>query len=203
MKLPTPTSIKKDEYLKIESPLVDPELEIGRYFLENPKAYLKKRHVMARLEPNFPVAKYVSVVKISEAKETFILSGVSRRTRRYAVGIMTTDNRFYFNMFKTVQNAITKKSIPLLHGIFLRGYNYNMMTRFVLSENMLNVRDPVRLYLTILATVSRNVLVRKSLLNKVKTIERVFRCGTTKDLSKYSSKKMKKTLRKMYDDGMF
>ena len=103
-------------------------------------------------DPNFPVAKYIVVVKIKESKHTYIYHGKQSKAKLYGIGILTTKNRYYFSQLFTREVNINHAVNNQLKEIFTRGYIINQDTRIVFSDNMDRKYDPVWLFLGIIGS---------------------------------------------------
>ena len=107
---------------------------------------------LLKKDPDFPVAKYIVVIKIKESKHTYIYHGKQSKAKLYGIGILTTKNRYYFSQLFTRAVDINHTVNNQLKEIFTRGYIINQDTKIVFSDNMDRKYDPVWLFLGIIGS---------------------------------------------------
>ena len=204
MRIPAPSKVRVASIFDLSTPLTDERFPYHEYIFNDKKNFFAKRLKKMKLKPEFPTAKYVSIVKYFEG-DKYIVRGTNRRTKCYSVGILTTDNYFYFNRFRTVQNALTRKSIPLLYNVFLRGYNYNIGTSVVFSKNIHNLHDPVELLFSVITGVTGVRDYRVDLFRKCALVNATYGCckGARDTISGFKRSYMKECVGKLHEMGAF
>jgi hypothetical protein len=187
----------------MDCPLRDKDFQFTRQGNDTIPVYYKKL-LLSKADPRYPTAKYVVVVKTYESENLYILGGRLRRRRRYAVGIMTTDNKFYFNNIAFNGYGISCKTYSLLNSIMLRWYNYSMTTNVVLVNMSDKLRDPMELFVSMIHNISCCGTEMKNFVDMAAYINKELRIfGKTSTMKTFKKNWTKKVVRRLYEDGMF
>lgn len=189
-------------FLEFDSPLTDKNSPFRAEMEKDFDNFIRWHLKDYKLLPSFPKAKYVSVSKTYESDETYILRGNSRRCRRYSIGIMTTDNHFYYNTIKTKQNGFSRNSIPLVHNIFLRPYNYDAATSVAFSSKIRNFHEPIHIFFSIVQGLMGTTLHYEPLRRKAAMVNVTYRCLPGKNkISDFGKCMVKPCIRHLYEMG--
>ena len=136
----------------IRNPLTDKDS--GFYLAEYGTGGLSYAKVDAiKKNPLFPRARFIYVVKSWESPNRYKLLGTYRRSRYYGIGILTDENRFYYNEYMSKQTALVKTNCLDLERIFLDGFVIDGNTKITISKNITEKNEPMYLYLNTIAKV--------------------------------------------------
>jgi hypothetical protein len=146
----------------VKNPLTD---ENSEFYVppEKRSSYFGKMLSIDKKNPLFKRAKYVVVIKTSESKNVYRLYGTNRRTRNYAIAILTDDNRYYYNEYTSKHTVLSTENVNNLIQLFTSGYIIDGNTRVVCSDNIKNWSEPIMIFLRIVMSVlSRPIMVRST-----------------------------------------
>lgn len=203
MALLVATRVRADALDQIDSPLTDDRFPYKDELRKDPHNFIISKLREFKLTPEFPLAKYVSVFKFEE-NEKYILKGNARCKRNYSVGVMTEDNHFYFNKFSTASSALSRKAIPLLYNVFLRGYNYDTSTYTLFNTKVYNYFEPVEILFSVISGVTGSCIYRGDVVKRCAYVNSVYRCiPEIKRISDFTHRRVKDCFRALYEMGAF
>ena len=139
---------------EIHSPLNDDISPFGDIVKKGiPSAYVALRDQKIN-DKRFKHAKYVVISKVYESDKVFRLyDKIDLKTKVYAIGILTTDNRYYYNLFKCKTSTISTSNTRNLKAILTRGYIYDNTTEVLFSDNISKSAEPPKIFMEIIQSV--------------------------------------------------
>ena len=160
---------------QFDTPIMDKRLPYREQFLSNPGGFWRKLRG-TKFDPKYPTAKYVVITMLKENDYITMRGNSKCRIRKYALGVLTTDNYFYFNQFRTYSMYMAKNTVALIYNLFLRPYNFNVATRFLLSDNMIKLDDPISQFVVLISGINGSYVHHAGLLGKCALINKVHGC---------------------------
>lgn len=159
----------------VSSPLTEKDSE----FYIPPEKYgvfIRKSLVRTKREnPLYKKAQFIFIYKCFESENTFRLLGTNRRTRRYAIAILTDDNRYFYNEYTTKQTILSDLTSTNMSKIFLDGYIIDNSTQILLDKRISIRNEPVSIFLSIVARSAGISVMRRDILQMMTTLNRIFR----------------------------
>lgn len=143
-------SIKK----RVSSPLTSPDSPFYCPDYRVPCAY--KKVMKMRESPLFPRARCIFVIKSWESKEEYRLLGTRRLNRYYGIGILTDENRYYYNEYRMKNTILSSEVFADLTKIFIDGYIIDKNTMFMTTSNMYRRSEPIMAFFKVIARLFNN-----------------------------------------------
>lgn len=106
-----------------------------------------------RENPLFKKAKYIYVYKDRESKNTYRLKGLKRRMRYYGISILTDDNNYYYNEYRSKHATVSLTTASDMSKIFLEGYKLDYDTTIAVDSSI-GDQEPIMIFLQ---TVARTI----------------------------------------------
>lgn len=156
------------------SPLTDKNSE---FYVPPDKYGVFVRRYLVRTKRNNPLykkAQFIFVYKLSESKNTYRLLGTNRRTRKYAIAVLTDDNRYFFNEYTTKQTVLSELIATNMSKIFLDGYIIDNTTIIQLDKRISVNNEPISIFLSIVARSVGISIRRRDILDVMQTLNRIF-----------------------------
>lgn len=145
---------------RLNTPLTDPSTDFYMPNMAHDRLYLKRLDTF-KGDPAFKHAKCICVFKSMESEHSYRIRGTQRRSRTYGVGVLTDDNRYYYNEYRTKQTVLSNRLISDMNKLFLEGYRVDNRTAIMLSNDINNRNEPIALFLRVASrTVGVPVLKR-------------------------------------------
>ena len=148
-------SIKK----RVSSPLTCPD---SQFYLENykkPCGY--KEMLVLRKSPLYPRARCIFVMKSWESKNVYRLMGTRRLTRYYGIGILTDENRYYYNEYRMKNTILSTEVFADFTKIFIDGYIIDKDTAFMITPNMHKKSEQITAFFKLLARMFNNKVKKR------------------------------------------
>jgi hypothetical protein len=188
----------------VSSPLTEKDSE----FYVPPERYsvfVRKLLVKTKREnPLYKRAQFIFVYKSFESKNTYRLRNTNRRMRRYAIAILTDDNRYFYNEYNTKQTVLSELTSSNMSKIFLDGYIIDNNTMIILDSRIAVINEPISIFLSIVARCAGISVMRRNILQMMGTLNRIFRFGggeNSKNGNKMTFYHKKYFMRKLVESG--
>lgn len=138
---------------------------------KNYKMFVAKGVLKCKREnPLYKRAKTIFVYKGYESKNTYRLRGTNRRTRNYSIGILTDDNRYYYNEYTTKHTVLSMLTASNMSRIFIDGYIIDGNTTIIVDKSIQRMNEPVYIFLTIIARSIGISVMRRDVMQMLNTI---------------------------------
>lgn len=85
----------------------------------------------------------------------FKMNGYPSINRVYGVGVLTTDNDYYYSTVKTLNYTLTKSNVRLFSKVILNNYNIDENTEILISDNMKQGTDPMEIFMNIICNATK------------------------------------------------
>ena len=188
----------------VSSPLTEKDSE----FYVSPERYgvfIRKSLVKTKREnPLYKKAQFIFVYKSFESKNTYRLFRTNRRMRRYAIAILTDDNRYFYNEYNTKQTVLSDLTSSNMSKIFLDGYIIDNNTTIVLDSRISHLNEPVSIFLSIVARCAGITIMRRDILKMMASLNRIFgfkKFGTHKKENKMTFYHKKYFMNSLVESG--
>lgn len=156
----------------VSNPLTE---ESSEFFVspEERTTYIRTRLASEkRNNPLFKKAKYIYVFKSRESDHTFRLRGTNRRTRYYGISILTDDNRYYYNEYRTKHTVLSMLTASNMFRIFLDGYIIDNNTQITVDDKISHSGEPLLIFLMIVAKSAGIIIHKRNIEAMMNTLNR-------------------------------
>ena len=134
------------------------------------------------------------------------MGGYRRRLKSFAIGVLTTDNYFYYNRFRTVQTYLSERSFPTIANVMFRPYIHTPATMSVFTRNIRGYRDPIHMMLATTQLVTESVITWEDFVGKCALVSNTYGCLPDRPYIKvknFRPRFCKEVVKNLLDRGAF